>query len=312
MMRHFTCLAFFCSALFANPLLADESIEVTGVVIALAEQAEVPAAESGVLVSIDVTEGDLVQAGQTLARIDDADARLALQRAEIERDMAQRQADNTVAFRLAQKSLELAENELARGTKSRELFAKAITDEELSRRKLAVDRARLEREQAQHDQTLAADRLRFSQNEIAAARNLVARRQLVAPIAGVVVAVHRRRGEWVRPGDTVVRVVGLDHLRAEGFISARQAQGLSAGRNVTLQLAADPVRPNEKPADDETSRFAGTLRFVSPEVHPVDGTVRVWAEFDNRKRRLRPGQRATLTIERASSIPAIPKSAPHE
>ena len=42
--------------------------------------------------------------------------------------------------------------------------------------------------------------------------------------------------------------------------------------------------------------FEGTIVFVSPEVDPISGQVRVWAEIDNRNGRLRPGQPAEMTV----------------
>jgi macrolide-specific efflux system membrane fusion protein len=41
---------------------------------------------------------------------------------------------------------------------------------------------------------------------------------------------------------------------------------------------------------------AGTIVFVSPEVDPITGQVRVWAEIDNREGKLRPGQPARMVI----------------
>ena len=36
--------------------------------------------------------------------------------------------------------------------------------------------------------------------------------------------------------------------------------------------------------------------FVSPEVNPVNGQVRVWADVDNKQLTLRPGLRGHLAI----------------
>jgi multidrug efflux pump subunit AcrA (membrane-fusion protein) len=42
--------------------------------------------------------------------------------------------------------------------------------------------------------------------------------------------------------------------------------------------------------------FAGKIVFVSPEVDPITGQVRIWAEIDNRDGRLRPGQPAQMVV----------------
>ena len=46
--------------------------------------------------------------------------------------------------------------------------------------------------------------------------------------------------------------------------------------------------------------FAGKIVFVSPEVDPITGQVRIWAEIDNRDGRLRPGQAAKMRISGSS------------
>ncbi len=42
--------------------------------------------------------------------------------------------------------------------------------------------------------------------------------------------------------------------------------------------------------------FEGAVVFVSPEADPVNKTVRVWAEVENKKLMLRPGLSGNLTI----------------
>jgi macrolide-specific efflux system membrane fusion protein len=54
-------------------------------------------------------------------------------------------------------------------------------------------------------------------------------------------------------------------------------------------------------SNDETV-FTGTVAFVSPEVDPITGQVRIWAEIDNRDGRLRPGQPVRMTIGAAESV----------
>ena len=48
------------------------------------------------------------------------------------------------------------------------------------------------------------------------------RRRILAPIGGMVVDVFRRQGEWVDPGVAVLRILRIDKLRVEAFLSARE------------------------------------------------------------------------------------------
>ena len=44
------------------------------------------------------------------------------------------------------------------------------------------------------------------------------------------------------------------------------------------------------------SRFEGKLVFVDPEIDPVNNQMRIYAEIDNTKLQLRPGQSAMMVI----------------
>ena len=122
--------------------------------------------------------------------------------------------------------------------------------------------------QAQHELEVAKVTAQLKQVEFDFACRHVERRKITAPFNGVVVEVNRRRGEWVEPGNRVLRLVRLDRLRAEGFLDAQQARPELAGRRVTLT-----VDPSEKVPQPVT----GKIVFVSPEVDPVNGQVRVLA-----------------------------------
>ncbi len=92
----------------------------------------------------------------------------------------------------------------------------------------------------------------------------------------------------MQPGDTVVRIVRLDKLRAEGFLPAKHA---------SLDLVGSKVRLKVASADSKPMEFAGHIVFVNPEIDPLNSQVRVWAEVENPDLKLRPGMQATLTIE---------------
>jgi macrolide-specific efflux system membrane fusion protein len=104
----------------------------------------------------------------------------------------------------------------------------------------------------------------------------------------VVVQVQRHRGEWVKPGEVVVRILRLDRLRAEGFLRADQwsddLQGCQGRVLVDL-----PKAPG--------AEFPAKVVFVDPEIDPVNSQVRVWAEVENRGLRLRPGMKARMALE---------------
>lgn len=288
------CMATVALALIASggPARADEpaaplSLQVESVVLRLLEEAEVPAQEAGVVTELAVREGQRVKKGDLVAQIDDQVARLAADAAQSQYDIARAKAANDVRLRFSKKALEVAQAELRRSTESIERFAKSVSQSQLDVERLTVEKNQLEAEQAHHEHQVALLELKAQTHELTAARALVERRKIVAPFDGVVVQIYVRRGEWVEPGQQSVRIVNVDRLRAEGFLPAAKVTPDLPGQPVTLRLIE---------AATATASAAGTIVFVSPEVDPITGQVRVWAEIDNRDGRLRPGQPATVTV----------------
>jgi macrolide-specific efflux system membrane fusion protein len=83
------------------------------------------------------------------------------------------------------------------------------------------------------------------------------------------------------------RIVRIDRLRVEAFLDSQHAAGSLVGRDVTLTI---------EPARGEPRTYSGKIVFVSPEVDPVNGQIRVWAEVENRGGQLRPGVHGKLAI----------------
>ncbi len=268
------------SSLLFVALLADvaQAAEKIPVQITPHEQVEVPARDAAVLISL---------ANAPLGQLDDAEVQLAVHRSQLERDIAVNVARNDIRVRFAKKSAEVSAAELKRAQESIEKFSKSVSATDLDRLRLAAEKATLEIEQAELDLTTAQLTAQSKENELSLAKRQAARRRLVAPIAGVVVQVHRQPGEWVEPGQPVVRLLRVDRLRATGFVDAKRAWSLKPNQPVSVSV--------ELPGQRETS-FPGRLAFISPEVDPVNGQVRFWAEIENRDATLRSGLQGTLTV----------------
>jgi macrolide-specific efflux system membrane fusion protein len=288
----------FCAALIAaivSPVPAahasdhsqGEPLVVESVMLRLLEEAEVPAQEAGVVTAVSVREGQRVKQGDLLAQIDDQVARLAAEAVQAQYDIARAKAANDVRQRFAKKSLEVSEAELRRSMDSIERFAKSISQSQIDVERLTVQKNQLEAEQAEHEHQVATLEMKAQENELTAARAQVARRRIVAPFDGVIVQIYVRRGEWVEPGQKALRIVNVDRLKAEGFVPAAMAVAELSGKPVSLEVEA--LSEQDSPE--------GKIVFVSPEVDPITGQVRVWAEIDNREGKLRPGQPARMAIE---------------
>jgi RND family efflux transporter MFP subunit len=274
------------SGAFAADEKPKSAIEVQSVALRLLEEAEVPAQEAGVITSVAVREGQRVKQGELLTQIDDQVPKLVADATKAKYDIARAKATNDVKLRFAHKSTEVAEAELKRSTESIERFAKSVSQSQLDVEQLTVQKNRLEAEQATHEQQIATLEMKQQESELNAARAQIARRRIVAPFDGVIVQIYARKGEWAEPGQKALRIVNVDRLKAEGFIRAEDATEHVVGRPIKLVI---------EPGGDRNT-FAGKIVFVSPEVDPITGQVRIWAEIDNRDGRLRPGQPARMVV----------------
>jgi len=264
-----------------------EELTLDTVVLQSMVEADAPARQTGVLSKIVVDEGATFSEGDLLASLDDRAARLALAQAELERDLVATKAKNRLNIEYADKALEVARAELQRSNESVAQFPKSVSNSQIDVERLTVEKLQLERRQAQRDLELLQYELRLKESAVEAAQLQLELHSVRAPFDGTVVLVRGRLGEWVEPGAPVMRLIATDQLRAEGFAPAAQIQTDDVGRRVRFAIAADGAA---------IVAADGVLRYVSPEMDPVNKQVRVWAEIDNSARRLRPGAQGQLTI----------------
>ena len=286
--RWVVCLTIFSLASMA---CSAEPLVVESALLRLTQQVEVPARAQGVISAIHVSEGDAVDQGTLLAQMDDVEARLLEGRAAIELQLNKEKVTNDVEIRSAQRAVVFKQAEFKRVERASRDTPGSITISELEETRFRAEQAELDLEKAQHERRqdqLSAD---LKTKELELSQHNIDVRKIVAPINGVVVEVLRQPGEWVEPGEKVLRIVRMDRLRAEGMVHIRDLPPDLRGAPVSITM--------ELPGKGETT-FQGKIIFVSPEISPVNGQVRVWAEVDNKDGLLKPGLRPRMTIAPAT------------
>lgn len=265
--------------------------QVPHCLVSLIEDVQVPALESGALTSIAVVEGQYVTQGQLLAQLDDRQPRLDKLAAELQRDAALAKAQDDIEVRYADAAFAVATAELERALAIDRKNAGSVTQQEIQKLQLAKRRDELQIERSKLDMRVAKMNADVHQAGVKSAEDAVTRRQIVSPLAGVVVTLFHEKGEWVAAGDPVAQVIRIDRLRVEGFLSADEISPEDvAGRAVSVEV---PL------AGGRAARFPGHVVFISPLVH-AGNKYRVRAEVENRTENgnplLRPGMTATMTI----------------
>lgn len=271
------------------PDAGNDQLVVSEVEVALVEQRSVPAREAGVLIELSVKEGDSVVKGNRVGQIDDRLARVARRLAETELRIAEFQSENDIDLRYAQKTLDVSSSELQRSLGAVAIYPNSISQTELDRLQLVKEQSKLSLERAERDKTVATLNVELGKDRLTSAELGIERRAIDAPIDGTVVEVFKRPGEWLTPGEPVVRIIRNDLMRVKAFVD---------GKRYGRELAGKAVRFTAKlPPGDRVEEFLGKVVFVNPELQPVTQAMMIWADIDNPAGLLRPGDLGVLKIQ---------------
>ena len=231
--------------------------------------------ESGRIASVDVREGDVVEAGQVVARTESGvlEATRRITETQIAADGKLQRARAELAMQ--SKRLGKLTGLLQRGHAGQE----------------EVDTATIER-----DVAAAAVRTAEEDREIRIAERdridvQLEQRLVRSPIAGTVVRVVKDAGEFVSQADPVVmRVVRLDPLTGVFNVPEEMAGRLAKGEAADVRFLRTGVIA------------AGVVEFVSPVIEPQSGTVRVTVSLPNGEGLLRAGEKCALAVDYVEQI----------
>ena len=237
----------------------------------------------GVFAEVSVKEGDLVEADAIIARLQDdvAQARYTL---------AKEKATDDIDIRYAEKAWEVAKKEYEIMLEVRKKGA--VTQLELDKLKLAMERGELQVEKAEHDFMLN----KLSRDEAFADLNSY---HVKAPFTGTVTRIYKHKGEAVRQGDPVLELMNTDHLRVEGYLNIKDRLRVRPGTPVSVKLDIPDVD-----LEIENEIFEGRVTFIDKAVVPTSSLFRVWAEVPNRDDLLRVGLTAQMMIHPEREVTA--------
>jgi membrane fusion protein, multidrug efflux system len=206
---------------------------------------------SGTVVSISADDTQFVKAGQPLVRLDQADAKVALDQAESQLAKTVREVRNLFATTgQLQAAVQVRETDLAQvqnDLQRRQQLGKsgAVSGEELQHARDAVKAAQSALLAAQ--QQLVANRARIDRttledhpdvrNAAAAVRNAYLnyeRTVLPAPVSGFIARRNVQLGQRVGPGSPLMAVVPLDQVWVDANFKEPQLAGMRIGQPVML------------------------------------------------------------------------------
>jgi HlyD family secretion protein len=326
------CLVVAAAATGCNRGAATAPARVTGYVEAT--DVRVASEVGGRLLELRVGEGDRVNAGAIIARIDTSDAQLALQRAAADRDQASAQLrllqagsrpedirQAAAQAQSAQADVAAARAQLDSATADVTRFENLLAanagsvkqrDDAVTRRDVAAAQVNAAQERARAaGDVLARTRSGARPQEIDAARARLASvdaqiatlqknvhdATVVAPVGGIVTSKILDAGEMVAPHAAIVVITDLDHAWANVYVDERAVPGLRLGQPATI-------------VTDAGQRLPGSIAFISPKAEFTPRNVqtaeersklvyRIKITADNREGVMKPGMPVEAELQAA-------------
>lgn len=203
--------------------------------------AHVRAEVTGSVVQTYADQGQPVERGMLLVRIDDAGLR-------------DEQLSARTAVTAAQESLRLAQRDVERSTKL--LAAGAIAERELEDARIAASSA----------QSQLAD----AEARLANAEKQLSNTRVRAPFTGIVSERQVSAGDVVQPGTALYTVIDPSSMQLEASVPAAQLNSVHVGAPIEFTVNGYPGRT-----------FAGVVKRISPMVDAPTGQVSITATVPN-------------------------------
>ncbi len=316
---YFTYPAWFSEEAANGPLIVSGNIEATEAVLSFKL--------TGRIEELLVEEGQWVEEGDLLARLDDAEyrqqvaldqanlrvtqAQLSLAQAgarpqeieaaeqaviEAEAEVEQRQIDLERAQALYRKdagsrqALDLAKTARTR-TQAALLRAREVHSqlaEGARAEEIAIARANVRRAR----EVLKFSRIRLEQTE------------LHAPTSGVVLVKQAAAGEVVAPGSPILTLGDLDNVWLRAYISETNLGRIRWGQRATLRIDTFPGKTYEGRISFISSKAEFTPKTIETHEERVKLVYRIKINVENQNQELKPGMPADAVIETNGTIKA--------
>lgn len=236
--------------------------QVTTSVTEPIEFSQIATLEPGVIQKIDVEEGQTIAVGQSLAQLD-------LGVLVESRNIAQLKSQSK--SRVDATAAELKLRKVQKQNMDELIEMGHANPFEVEQAEATLDQAIAEHQGALEQQ---AEYLA----EVARIDKEISRRTIRSPIAGTIVEIHKRPGEFVSANDPdFATIVRLDQLRVRFYLSADETESLRRGQSAIIYVGT------------QQTAIEGTIEFVSPVIEPKTGLARVHVIFDNRDMAVRSG-----------------------
>jgi HlyD family secretion protein len=285
-----------------------------------ASKADVSSEIGGVLSSVNVEEGDVLQKGQVIAVIDSTLLQAQLKQAQASLEMAE------IDLRKSEYEMRKAEAEV----ESTRITVEKLKDYFDTQKKLftigGITQSKLDEAEIRYQKSLAdyktaledlrSLQVKSNQGRIEAEARVIRARADVdeikariekstirAPISGIVSSKRKWTGESIsiNPGDSViVTIVDTKDVYAEADLNERNLGSVKVGQQAEVIADAYP-----------DLSFTGKTHLISPTIDRDSRTVKVKVKVSNDKQLLKPGMfvRVKIVLDSLQNVVAVPQEA---
>lgn len=255
----------FLSLMLFSVLVQAQSRAVPGVIYPLEERA-LALSSSGLVAEVPVQEGQIVDSGQPLLKLD---ARLQ----ELEAERFRLILKNSTELQVLSDKLEIMDRQF---DLLEELYSLAGT---VSRDE--IDSLKLERIGIRGQIDKEKSRKMLEALEYRRSVEILHDMEILAPLAGVVTRIGRRPGEWVSAGEPIIHLVDMSEVLLKIYMPDAIVRQLEVGQVVPASIAGVGARE-------------GVVAYVAPVADPASSLVEVHIRLNNADGMIRPGTQGQL------------------
>ena len=241
----------------------------------------VPALESGVITNLHVELNASVAQDGLLATLDTELAQTELGLAKLQYTAAKELAADNSDVEFHEVALKQVELEL----ENHQQLMRNVSDSEIRRLKLAVGKAELALTRAQQAKAQAILAAQIKYASIGLAQEHVHRREVRAPIQGVVSKVICQAGQWVEAGQPIVEVKELSRLMVDRLVPASSinlATLVGSAAYVEIPTIPRTVMSEPQPTDAKFAKLPAVVTSYDPEIS-AQGHIRIHVRVTNQE-----------------------------
>lgn len=303
-----------------NSHTSDTTLKISGNIEA--HESVVGFKVQGRLVELPIEEGQLVTAGDLLARLDQSDYRqqVAIDEALVRSREAElklsRSGSRTQEKKSAEQAVVDAQAALELSRADARRYQALYEKDEVSAQVWDTAATSLKRAQASYERAqqnldminegLRKEQIAINQAGVSAARQALGMSRirlgytsLFAPITGVALVRHAEIGEIMAVGTPVVTIADLDHLWLRGYIAETDIGRVRLGQQVVIRSDTFPGKSYTGRVSFISSQAEFTPKSVETHKERVTLVYRVKIDLDNSTHELKPGMPADGFIKTA-------------